>query len=140
MSMMEMVLALFAVVLFSSMSMSYNQAIFRQTDYLNNATLVVQASQICHEILDEADAKLFSNQLDIANLVSSYNFTRTQTFPHLPETFIVLSEAVDCDSLGRNLSSPNPNSLFKRVRVTVRGPVALRRPYSMVRVYTKTYM
>jgi len=58
MSMFEMVLALFAIVLFTTLSLTYNQAIWAQTDYLNNATLVVQASQICHSILDEADAKL----------------------------------------------------------------------------------
>lgn len=140
MNMMEMVLALLAVVLFTTLALSYNQAIWRQTDYLNNATLVVQASQLCHSVLDEADARLFSNQLDISNLVSTYNFTRTQTFPHLPETFTIVSVAVDCDSLGRNLGSPNPNSLFKRVVVTVSGPVSLRHPYSMMRLYTKTNM
>jgi hypothetical protein len=140
MNMMEMVLALLAIVLFTTLSLSYNHAIWRQTNYLNNATLVVQASQLCHSILDEADAKLFSDQLDISNLVSTYNFTRTQTFPHLPETFTIESVAADCDSLGGNLSSPNPNSLFKRIVVTVSGPVALRHPYSMMRLYTKTNM
>jgi uncharacterized membrane protein affecting hemolysin expression len=60
MSMWEMVLALFAVVLFTSISLSYNQALWTQTDYLNNATLVVQANYICHSVLDEIDAKLFS--------------------------------------------------------------------------------
>jgi hypothetical protein len=137
---MEMVLALLAVVLFTSLSLSYNQAIWRQTDYLNNATLVVQASQLCHSILDEADAKLFSEQLDFSNLVASYNFTRTQSFPHLPETFTITSVATDCDSLGRDLNNPNPNSLFKRVRVTITGPVSLRHPVVMMRLYTKTHM
>lgn len=140
MTMMEMVLALLAVVLFTTLSLNYNQAIWRQTDYLNNATLVVQASQLCHTILDEADAKLFSNQLSITNLVSTYTFARTQTFPHLPETFNIKAVAADCDSLGNNLPSPNPNSLFKRVVVTVSGPHALKHPYTMTRLYTKTYM
>ena len=140
MNLMEMILALLAVVLFTALSLSYNRAIWRQTDYLNNATLVVQASQLCHTILDEADAKLFSNQLSITNLVSSYTFTRTQTFPHLPETFIITAVAADCDSVGNNLQVPNPNSLFKRVVVTVSGPRALKQPYVMTRLYTKTFM
>ncbi|GAB1468707.1 hypothetical protein MASR2M64_14520 [Candidatus Cloacimonadota bacterium] len=140
MNLLEMILALLAVVLFTTLSLSYNQSIWRQTDYINNATIVVQASQLCHAILDEADAKLFSKQLDISNLVTTYNFTRTQTYPHLSETFVIQSVAVNCDSLGGNLSTPNPNSLFKRVVVTVSGPGALRRPYSMTRLYTKTNM
>jgi hypothetical protein len=140
MNLMEMVIALLAVVLFTTLSLSYNQALLRQTDYLNNATVVVQASQLCHAMLDEVDAKLFSGQLDIANLVSSYNFTNNVTYPHLPETFRIVSVASDCDSLGRALSSPNPNSLFKRVMVSVDGPRALKYPYSMTRVYTKTNM
>ena len=140
MNLMEMVLALLAVMLFTTLSLRYNQAIWRQTDYINNATIVVQASQICHSILDEADAKLFSKQVDIANLVSTYNFIRTVNYPHLPETFTVAAVSADCDSLGNNLSTPNPNSLFKRVVVTVSGPVALRHPYSMTRLYTKTNM
>ncbi len=138
--MMEMVLALFAVVLFTSLSLCYNQAMWRQTDYINNATLVVQASQICHAILDEADAKLFSNQIAIENLVSTYTFTRVQSFPHLSEAFTVVSVAANCDSLGRDLSVANSNSLFKRVEVTVSGPGGLKYPYTMRRLFTKTNM
>jgi hypothetical protein len=140
MSMMEMVLVLFALVLFTTVSLTFTQAIWRQTDYLNNATTIVQASQICHAILDEADAKLFSNQLSFADLVDTYTFTRTQTFSHLPMTFTVTAVAADCDSLGENLSTPNPNSLFKRVTVTVSGHNYLRAPYSMTRLYTRTFM
>lgn len=140
MNLLEMVLALLAVILFTTLSLTYNQATWRQTDFVNSATIVVQASQICHSVLDEADAKLFSHQLDIANLVSSYNFTRTQSFTFLPEKFTIVAVAADCDSLGRDLNNPNPNSLFKRVVVTVSGPVALKHPVSLMRVYTKTYM
>ncbi|GAB1367216.1 hypothetical protein MASR1M36_20870 [Candidatus Cloacimonadaceae bacterium] len=140
MNLMEMVLALLAVILFTTLSLSYNQALWRQTDYLNNSTIVVQASQLCHSMLDKIDAELFSGQLDIANLVSSYNFTTNVTYPHLPETFRIVFVAADCDSLGRALNNPNPNSLFKRVVVTVDGPTALRHPYTMTRVFTKTNM
>ncbi|MDY0382106.1 MAG: hypothetical protein RBQ68_08605 [Candidatus Cloacimonadaceae bacterium] len=140
MNMMEMFLALMAVVLFTTLSLTYNQAIWRQTDYINNATMVVQASQICHAFLDEIDAKLFSGQLDIDDLVDSYNFTTTKTYPHLPVIFNVASVAADCDSLGQDLATPNPNSLFKRVRITVSGPGYLKQPYSMTRLFTRTFM
>lgn len=140
MNMMEMFLALMAVVLFTTLSLTYNQAIWRQTDYINNATMVVQASQICHSILDEADAKLFSNQIEFTDIVDTYNFTDTQSYPHLPVTFTVSCVATDCDSLGQDLETPNPNSLFKRIEVSVSGPTALRYPYKMKRLYTKTFM
>jgi hypothetical protein len=138
--MFEMVLALFAIVLFTTLSLTYNQAIWAQTDYLNNSTLVVQASQICHSILDEADAKLFSKQLAFSDLLTEYNFSRTQTYPHLPVIFNVASVAADCDSLGQDLATPNPNSLFKRVRITESGPGYLKQPYSMTRLFTRTFM
>lgn len=138
MNMMEMVLALFAVVLFTTLSLSYNQAIWRQTDYLNNATLVVQASQICHSILDEADAKLFSKQLAFSDLLTEYNFSRTQTYPHLPITFNVQSVAIDCDESGTPLAMPDSLSLYKRVTITVSGHSYLQRPYTMQRIFIET--
>nr|MDK2851602.1 hypothetical protein [Candidatus Cloacimonadota bacterium] len=140
MNMMEMVLALLAVVLFTTLSLTYNQGIWRQTDYINNATLVVQASQICHSILDEADAKLFSKQIDIDSLTVLYNFTETRSYPHLPVTFTVTSTAADCDSLGQDLETPNPNSIFKRIQIKVSGPGYLKTPYTMTRLYTRTFM
>jgi len=140
MNMFEMVLALFAIVLFTTLSLTYNQAIWAQTDYLNNATLVVQASQICHSILDEADAKLFSKQLELVDLLTEYNFTRTQTYPHLPITFNVEAVTINCDELGEPLAVDDPLSLYKKVTITVSGHSYLQRPYIMHRIYTETFI
>jgi len=141
MSMWEMVLALFAVVLFTSISLSYNQALWTQTDYLNNATLVVQANHICHSVLDEIDAKLFSKSYSFLNIVSMFrDSTNVVYYPHLKQSFNIKLTAIDSDSLGFSLPSPNPNSLFKTVTVTVSGPSALRHNISLKRLYTKTNM
>ena len=146
MNLMEMVMAMLATVLFTTLSLTYNRALFRQTDFVNNATIVVQASQLCHAVLDEADAKLFSKQLTVDQLITKYNFTKSVTYPHLPETFTIKAEAVECDSLGVAIDFSSFEdeevyaSLFKRVTVTVSGPAALRHPYQMSRLYTRTNM
>ncbi|HNX38631.1 MAG TPA: hypothetical protein PL124_12390 [Candidatus Cloacimonadota bacterium] len=138
MNMLDMVMALMAVVFFTTISLMYNQAMWTQADNLNDATLVVQASQIGHMVLDEVDAKLFSKQLAFANISSSYNFTRNTFYPHLKVTFNIKSVAADCDSLGNNLPQPVTNNIYKRVTVTISGPQGLRHPVTMRRLYTKT--
>lgn len=138
MNMMDMILALFAVVFFTTIALVYNQAMWHQADNLYDAALVVQSSQICHTILDEVDAKLFSKQLAFGNIITNYNFTANRSFPHLGETFTITTVAAECDSLGNNLASPVTNNIYKRVEVTVSGPSALRHPVSLRRVYTKT--
>ncbi|MCB5269686.1 MAG: hypothetical protein M0Q99_12225 [Candidatus Cloacimonetes bacterium] len=140
MNMMEMVLALFAIVLFTTLSLTYNQAIWAQTDYLNNATLVVQASQICHSILDEADAKLFSKQLELVDLLTEYNYTDTRTYSHLPITFNVDVVAINCDELGEPLEEDDSLSLYKKITISVSGHSYLQRPYTMHRIYTETFI
>lgn len=140
MNMMEMVLALFAVVLFSSIALAYNQALWRQTDYLFNAQLVVQSNHLCHEILDEVDAKLFSDQITFDDVVPNYhNKTRSVYIASQSETYSLAIKATVCDSTGTILSSGS-TSLFRRVDVTVSGPPALKHPVTMNRLYTRTYM
>lgn len=135
---MDMVLALFAVVFFTTIALVYNQSLHRQTDNLNDATLIVQSTQICHAILDEIDAKLFSKQLSFNNIITNYNFTQTRTYTHLAATYQVNVTSVDCDSLGGDLAEPVVNNLYKRVRVRVQGPQGLRQPVTIQRLYTKT--
>ena len=140
MNMMDSVLALLAVMFFTTVSMVYNRAMWTQYDNLNNATLVVQASQLCHSTLDEVDAKLFSKKVSFNNVNINYNFTRTVAYAHLNTTFTVVAVATDCDSLGVMLAVPPENNQFKSVRVTVSGPAALRHSVSLRRLYTKTSM
>jgi len=138
MNMMDMVLAMLAVMFFTTISLLYNRTMWTQLDNLNDATLLVQATQIAHSVLDEVDAKLFAKQLAFANITTSYNFTRTTAMPHLGVTFNITANAADCDSLGNNLTTPITNNIYKRVRVTISGPRGLRYPVTLRRLYTKT--
>ena len=60
MNMMDMVMAMIAVVFFTTIATVYNRSMLIQQDNLNDATLVVQTTQICHSALDEIDALLFA--------------------------------------------------------------------------------
>jgi hypothetical protein len=66
MSFMEMLLALFAIVFFTTVSLVYNQSMWSQAESLDKATKVIQATQLAHSRLDEIDAKLFSKQIAFA--------------------------------------------------------------------------
>lgn len=140
MNMMEMVLALLATVLFTTLSLTYNQAVWAQTDYLNNATMVVQASQICHSILDEADAKLFSKQYEIEDLSTYFNYTKTMNFPDIPVSFTVKTETKKCDEWGEILEDQSEVSMYREIKVTVSGHAYLKQPYTMSRFFTESYI
>lgn len=140
MNLMDMVMALIAVVFFTTISLVYNRSVWNQYDNLNNATLVVQGTQICHSILDEADAKLFARMIPFNAITTDFSFTRTVVCSHINRTFAVSAVAVDCDSLGNVLNNPPANNQFKSITVTVTGPRDLRRPIILRRLYTKTSM
>lgn len=135
--MMDMFLALVAVVFFTTVALIYSQAMWRQADNLNDATILVQSTQICHALLDEIDAKLFSKQLSFSNVISNYNYSTTTHFSHMQQDFDISVVASDCDSLGNDLSAPVANNIYKRVRVTV-NTSGLSHPVSLRRLYTKT--
>lgn len=137
---MEMVLALFAVVFFTTVAMVYNRAMWDQAELLDNASKYVQASHLNHSVLDEIDAKLFSKQLAFSNVKTIYNNqTRTRTLQHTGGTYVSAISAVDCDSLGVPLSSPIINNIFVKVSVTT-STNGLRHPVNMKRIYTKTHL
>ncbi|MDP2173537.1 MAG: hypothetical protein Q8M98_00300 [Candidatus Cloacimonadaceae bacterium] len=139
MNLMEMVLALFAVVFFSTVAMMYNRATMNQTDLLINANQYVQASHLSHSILDEVDAKLFSRQLAFAAVKPNYNTTRTLDLAHTGGRYILVINTVECDSLGTPVSVVPINNIYLRVRVST-STSGLRTPVVMQRVYTKTHL
>lgn len=140
MNMMDMVMAMLAVVFFTSVSLVYNRSMWTQIDNITEVSLVVQATQLCHSILDEVDAKLFAKMTPFASVNTEYTFDRDVTYSFINQTFSIHSVAVDCDSLGTFLNNPPANNQFKSVTVTVSGPRGLRRPVTLRRIYTKTSM
>ncbi|MDZ4122109.1 MAG: hypothetical protein U1C33_06780 [Candidatus Cloacimonadaceae bacterium] len=140
MNMMEMVLAMFAVVFFTTIAMVYNQAMWDQAELLDNAGKYVQASHLAHSVLDEIDAKLFSKQLAFNNVKTSFNnSTRVMNLAHTGGTYNLAISAVDSDSLGVPLSTAVTNNIYVRVLVTV-TTTGLAHPVTMKRIYTKTHL
>lgn len=132
-----MFVAVIAVVLFATVAMLLNRSMLNQNDLITNANQYLQATHLCHSILDEVDAKLFSKQLKFANIKTTYTTTRSVTLPHTGGVWSVQMAAVDCDSLGVPLQIPIANNIYVRLqlRTSVTG---LRNPVIMQRVYTKT--
>ncbi len=140
MNLMEMLLALLAVVLFTSVAANYNRKLLDQNDYLINATQYVQASQLCHTVLDEIDAKLFAKMIAFFSVKTTYaNVNRTIDLAFPGDVYNLNIRAVDCDSLGIPLSTPVTNNIWVRVTVTATTK-GLKVPATLQRIYTKTYL
>ena len=137
MNMLEMVLVLFAVVLFTTVALNYNRLVWEQADYLINANKYLQSSHLIHSILDEVDAFLFSKQLKFNDIKKKYNTERNVTLQHAGGTYSISIHADDCDSLGVLLPEPKPNNLYALVTVETKT-FGLRHPVTQQRVYTKT--
>jgi len=140
MNYMEMVLALFAVVFFTSVAANYNRQVLEQNDYLINASQYVQASQLCHSVLDEIDAKLFARMIAFFNVKTTYaNVNRTIDLQFPGDVYQLNIRAVDCDSLGIPLTTAVVNNIWVRVTVTA-STQGLKVPATLQRVYTKTHL
>lgn len=140
MSMMDMVIALFAVVLFTSLALTYNRHVQDQNDLLVNATQYVQATQLCHTVLDEIDAKLFARMLAFDSIISNYhNLQRTIDLNFPGDTYQLTIEAVSSDSLGVPITIIPVNNIYRRVKVTA-TTAGLKFPVTLQRVYTKTHL
>jgi hypothetical protein len=140
MNMMEMLLALLAVVFFTSVAANYNRKILDQNDYLINATQYVQATQLCHTVLDEVDSKLFAKMIAFYSVKTTYaNLNRTIDLAFPGDVYQLNIRAVDCDSLGIPLATPVTNNIWVRIRVTATTP-GLKVPVTLQRVYTKTHL
>lgn len=140
MNYMEMVLALFAVVFFTSVAANYNRQVLEQNDYLINASQYVQASQLCHSVLDEIDAKLFARMIAFFSVKTTYaNVNRTIDLQFPGDVYQLNIRAVDCDSLGVPLTTAVVNNIWVRVTVTA-STQGLKVPATLQRVYTKTHL
>ncbi|MDD4309856.1 MAG: hypothetical protein PHO32_05705 [Candidatus Cloacimonetes bacterium] len=140
MNLFEMVLALMAVVFFTSVAANYNRKILDQNDYLINATQYVQATQLCHTVLDEVDAKLFAKMIAFFSVKTTYaNVNRTIDLAFPGDVYNLNIRTVDCDSLGIPLTTPQANNIWVRITVTA-TTAGLKVPVTLQRVYTKTHL
>ncbi len=138
MNMLEMVLALFAVLFFTTVALMYNRAAWDSLQYVDNSNKVIQATHLGHRYLDEVDAKLFSKQLRFNHITTNFNFTQTVNLVHPSHVYTVYVTAFQCDSLGVAVSSPVANPLYSRVNVRLTSRHGSMVPVQVFRVYTKT--
>ncbi len=149
MNFMEMVLALFAIVMFTTISLVYNRSMWNQAENLDNIAKVIQATQVAHSKLDEIDARLLSQMLSFSeNQSSGTPLTVRQAYDNVTETidltyagyvFTVSYNHEYCDSLGLNPNETyNPDAKFIKVTATVASNPGMSHPVFISRVYTKT--
>jgi len=154
MNFMEMVLALMAIVFFTSVSLVYNRSMWNQAESLDNVSKIIQASQLAHSKLDQIDAELMAQQISFAErFPSNIPPTVQQKFnPSIPSTdtftnvlsysgytFRLSYDFDYCDSLGTNLSNVyNPDTKYFKMTITVASTPGMSHPVVLSRVYTKT--
>jgi hypothetical protein len=156
MNFMEMVLALMAIVFFTTVSLIYNRSMWNQAENLDNVAKVIQATQLAHSKLDEIDAQLLSNQVSFAKegyldnngdviLSVREKFTGTHAAPLTYSNYLfnLTYNFAYCDSLGSTTGinqtySDTLNYKFIKMNVTVASTPGMSHPVTLSRVYTKT--
>lgn len=147
MNFMEMLLALFAIVFFTTVSLIYNRSMWNQVENLDNVAKVIQATQLAHSKLDEIDARLLAQQIVFADgaetpptVREAYNgITQTHDLTYAGYVFTVNFNHDYCDSLGLNPSETyNPNATFIKVTARVFSTPGMFHDVTVSRVYTKT--
>jgi hypothetical protein len=152
MNFIEMVLALFAIIFFTTVSLVYNRSMWNQAENLDNVAKIVQATNLAHSRLDEVDARLLSQQVAFAErqlnntppTVAQY-FTGTAIagLAYSGYTFTVTYRHEYCDSLGGTTGisqtyDANANYKFIKMTVTIASTPGMSHPVVVSRVYTKT--
>jgi len=153
MSLMEMVLALLAVVLFTTVSMVYNRSMWSGAEALDNISKVVQATQLAHSKLDEVDAKLLSRQVAFSKrqtnntpptVAQAFTGTTLVNLPYSGYTFRITYDHKYCDSLGVNWAnqaySDTTNYKHIKMTLTVASTPGMSHPVVLSRIYVKTNM
>ncbi len=155
---MEMVLALMAIIFFTSVSLVYNRSMWNQAESLDNVAKIIQATHLAHSKLDQIDAQLLSQQVAFAQRQpGNIPPTVQQRYnPSLPGTDVVTNH-LDysgytfnlyydfdyCDSTGSILGvsqtyADSVHYKFFKMTVTVASTPGMSHPVSVSRVYTKT--
>ncbi|MBM4403049.1 MAG: hypothetical protein FJ042_01450 [Candidatus Cloacimonetes bacterium] len=138
MNLLEMVLALFAVLFFTTVALVYNRVAWDSMEYIDDSNKVIQATHLGHRYLDEVDAKLFSKQLAFNNITTNFNFTQTVNLVHPSYVYTVQATAFQCDSMGVALSTPVTKPLYSRVNIRMTTPYGMKVPVQVFRIYSRT--
>ena len=158
-----MVMALLAIIFFTTVSLLYNRSMWNQAENLDNVAKVMQATHVAHSKLDEIDAKLLSQQVAYAHhqpgnipptvqqafsptwnaISSSYEGTANVDLPYAGYNFNITYNFVYCDSTGSSggISQTYDDTeiyRFIKMTVTVASTPGMSHPVAVYRVYTKT--
>jgi hypothetical protein len=152
MNFIEMVLALFAIVFFTTVSLVYNRSMWTQAENLDNVAKIVQATQLAHSKLDQIDAELLSQQVAFAKRQVSgtpqtveqhYVGTHLENLTYAGYAFTYTYDFDYCDSLGGTTGvsqtyADTTDYKFIKMNVTVASTPGMSHPVHLFRVYTKT--
>jgi hypothetical protein len=152
MNFMEMVLALFAIILFTTVSLVYNRSMWNQAESLDNVAKIIQATHLAHSRLDEVDAELLSHRVAFTKRQTGntpptveQHYTGTQNVPLLYSgyTFNITYDHDYCDSLGGTSGisqtyADTTDYKFIKMTVTVASTPGMSHPVTVSRIYTKT--
>jgi starvation-inducible outer membrane lipoprotein len=152
MNFLEMVLALFAIIFFTSVSLVYNRSMWNQAENLDNVAKIIQATHLAHSKLDQIDAELLSQQVafakrQIANtpptVEQHYTGTVQENLTYSGYVFNLTYDHDYCDSLGSTVGVSQAyvdTTVYKFIKmtVTVASTPGMSHPVAVSRVYTKT--
>jgi len=154
MNFMEMIMALFAIVFFTTVSLIYNRSMWTQAESLDNVSKIIQATHLAHSRLDEIDAQLLSQQVAFAERQESntpptveqaFTGAHNVDLPYAGYNFNITYAFEYCDSLGSSSGISQtydsylaPFYKFIKMTVTVASTPGMSHPVAVYRVYTKT--
>jgi hypothetical protein len=130
----EMILVLFAVVLFTKLAMVTNKSIIAEVDQLQRSTYILQSTNLAQRYMDEVDAKLYSKVITIDQISTNYGGTRTVQPIANDMTYTVAIAVANVDSLGVTTGAATN---YRRLTVSVTTSPATIQSVTMTRLYRK---
>ncbi len=139
MNMQEMVMALFAIVFFTTIALVYSRSMWDTAEALDDGSKVIQATHLAHSKLDEIDAKLFSHQIAFNAVINNFTGTQTVDQAYTGYKYFVTYSFKYCDSLGVNLGSQayQANPFFYKMTITVAADHGMKVPVVVTRLFNK---
>lgn len=167
MNFMEMLLALLAIVLFTTLALVYNRNMWNQAENLDNVAQIIQATQLAHSKLDQIDALLFAKKIRFAqnqtnnqgDIIPPYTIRRqfigldtapavsvkaAETLAYSGYTFVPTYSFTYCNEFGEidslhidQTPANNQNALYIKMMVTIASTPGMSHPVAVSRIYTR---
>lgn len=162
-----MLMALFAIVLFTTISLVYSRSMWDQAENLDNVAQIIQATQLAHSKLDEIDALLFAKKIRFAqnqtdnqgDIITPYTIRRqfigldtdpavsvkaAESLEYSGYTFVPTYSFTYCNEFGAIDSlyidqdpANNQNALYIKMVVNIASTPGMSHPVEVSRIYTR---